>query len=332
MTAEEDAQQRPTLVGIGGDSGSGKTTLTGALYGLLGEERITSICLDDYHALDRRERALVKLTPLNPRANNFAEMEEHIWRLKRGLAVEKPVYDHRDGTLGPPETVVPREIVMVQGLHPYLIPGVRHAFDLKVWLDPDPGLRLAWKLQRDTSKRGYRDDQVRAEIEARRADAEAYIAPQRKHADLLVRFQSPSPGSQDMAHLSVRVVQRHTMPRLNFHDQLHTASAIHLDLGVIDEDGQRADVIVIDGQITPREAELVERSTWEHMDGVHGQAHHVPPERLGSYEAARQRQHSDPLALTQLILGHRILSARKSYLVRITEDGHRDLDPDHAHM
>ena len=167
-TSDRAATAAPIFVGIGGDSGSGKSTLARAFYELLGRERITTVCLDDYHSLDRRERALVGLTPLNPRANNFALMEEQLWALKRGAPIAKPVYDHADGTFKGPETVAPNEVVIVQGLHPFLLPGIREAFDLKVWLDPDIELRIRWKLQRDVAKRGYNEAEVRAEIEARR--------------------------------------------------------------------------------------------------------------------------------------------------------------------
>lgn len=323
----------PIFVGIGGDSGSGKTTLTAAFYSLFGEDRIATVCLDDYHSLDRRQRALVGLTPLNPRANNFALMEEHLWALKRGDAVEKPVYDHRRGTFGDPQRLEPREVVIVQGLHPFLVPGIRHIFDLKVWLDPEPALRAAWKLRRDVARRGYSRAQVLAELEARRADAEAYIQPQRRWADLVVRFQPPTPGwRKDMGHLDVRITQRHTLPRLSFDRCLHRTDRVRLFLDVVDEDGQRSDVIEIEGTITAPEAELVERIIWEHIDGVHGSVHHVPPERLGTYDAARGQRHSDPLALTQLILAHRILSAQKSMMIRLTTGQHEALTQRHLHL
>jgi hypothetical protein len=88
---------------------------------------------------------------------------------------------------------------------------------------------------------------------------------------------------------------------------------------VADEDGQRADIIDIMGHIGPREAALVEDTIWAHIDGRHGNLLYVPPERLGTYESARHHRHSDPLALTQLILAHRILSAQKSILLRATD-------------
>ena len=330
--SEVESTQRPIFIGIGGDSGTGKTTIASAFFSLFGTDHVTSICLDDYHSLDRRERTLVGLTALNPRANNFALLEEQIWALKRGDPVTKPVYDHSDGTFKATEVVAPRDVVIIQGLHPFLVPGIRHAFDLKVWLDPEPELRLRWKVQRDVAKRGYTNEQVLAELEARRPDAEEFIAPQREHADMVIRFYRPDPLT-DMGHLNVQLVQRHTLPRLAFDQQLHATEAVRLKLDVLDLDGKQADLIEIDGRITAPAAQLVADNIWAHMDGRHGHIHHVPPRLLGRYEApARRGHHSDPLALTQLILIHRILSAQRSFLLRVNEHQHEQLATEHGHM
>ena len=48
--------RRPIMVAVGGDSGTGKTTLVSGLYRIFGADRITAICLDDYHRLDREAR------------------------------------------------------------------------------------------------------------------------------------------------------------------------------------------------------------------------------------------------------------------------------------
>ncbi|MGC2192977.1 MAG: phosphoribulokinase [Candidatus Dormiibacterota bacterium] len=324
--------EHPVLVGVGGDSGSGKTTLTAAFYRLVERRWISSICLDDYHSLDRRERRLVGLTALNPRANNFGLMEEHVWALKRGETVIKPSYDHSDGTIKGPDPLTPRAIVIAQGLHPFLVPGIRHAFDLKVWLDPAPDLRRQWKVQRDIARRGYTEEQVLAEMQAREPDAAAHIAPQRQYADLVVHFYRGQPASE-MSHLNVRITQRHTLPRLAFDQELHGSEWVKLELDVEDEDGQRSDLIEIDGRISSTEARLLEANVEDHMDGLHGPVHRVRPNMLGTYDAAmRERRHSDPLALTQLILAHRILSARKSILVRMTAPEHEELAGEHHHL
>ena len=110
------------------------------------------LCLDDYHGLDRRERSLIGVTALDPRANNFALMENQLLALKRGNPITKRVYDHSDGTFGPPEENQPKEVVIVQGLHPFLVSGVRGLFDLNVWLDPETGLKHRWKVQRDVAQ------------------------------------------------------------------------------------------------------------------------------------------------------------------------------------
>src|SRR5215210_5474029 len=49
-------QTRPIMLAIAGDSASGKTTITKGLVEALGADRITSICVDDYHRYDRIER------------------------------------------------------------------------------------------------------------------------------------------------------------------------------------------------------------------------------------------------------------------------------------
>jgi phosphoribulokinase len=151
MGSATDGAQRPIFVAIGGDSGSGKSTLTAGFYRIFPHDQITSVCLDDYHGLDRRERNLIGVTALDPRANNFALMENQLLALKRGNPITKPVYDHSDGTFGPPEEIQPKEVVIVQGLHPFLVPGVRGLFDLNVWLDPETKLKHGWKVQRDVA-------------------------------------------------------------------------------------------------------------------------------------------------------------------------------------
>jgi len=74
-SAAREGARRPIFVAIGGDSGSGKSTLTAGFYRIFPHDQITSVCLDDYHGLDRRERKLIGVTAMDPRANNFALME-----------------------------------------------------------------------------------------------------------------------------------------------------------------------------------------------------------------------------------------------------------------
>ena len=49
---------RPTILGVVGDSAAGKTTLTRGLVRILGEDKVTHVCTDDYHRYDRTERVI----------------------------------------------------------------------------------------------------------------------------------------------------------------------------------------------------------------------------------------------------------------------------------
>ena len=73
--------ERPIMVAIAGDSASGKTTLTQGLVDALGPDRITAICVDDYHRYDREERKSLPFTPLNPKCNYIDIMEQHLHHL-----------------------------------------------------------------------------------------------------------------------------------------------------------------------------------------------------------------------------------------------------------
>lgn len=325
--ATQAARRRPIFVGIGGDSGSGKSTLTAGFYRIFPEDQITSLCLDDYHGLDRRERNLLGITALDLRANNFALMENQLLTLKRGYPITKPVYDHRDGSFGPPEQIRAKEVVIVQGLHPFLVFGVRGLFDLKVWLDPEDELKHKWKVQRDVAKRGYTEEQVRTEIAARGPDVAAYITPQRQFADLVVRFYRPDSGGGGDEHLSVRIIERAALPRLNLDEVLHDRCD-----GFCVRRGEDADetVLDIDGAIDPVTVRRLEDRIWDHFDTRHQHLRHLAPDQFGDFtDGVMRKHHSDPLALVQLLLVHRILSAQQSMLLKVPLSVHESLMHDH---
>jgi phosphoribulokinase len=84
------------------------------------------------------------------------------------------MYDHRLGPVDRCETIEPREIILVQGLFPLYTWALRSLFYVSVWLEPDAVLKHDWTIYRD--RRGYYEEQVRAEIERRWPDYEKYIA------------------------------------------------------------------------------------------------------------------------------------------------------------
>mgnify|MGYP000358517955 CR=1 FL=1 len=80
---------------------------------------------------------------------------EHLTALRQGGTVEVPTYDFATHTRRPlTESVHPTPVVIVDGLLVLAEPGLRDHMDLKVFVDTDPDLRLARRLERDLTERG----------------------------------------------------------------------------------------------------------------------------------------------------------------------------------
>jgi uridine kinase len=202
---------RPIIVGIVGDSAAGKTTMTRGLVKILGADRVAHVCTDDYHRYDRAERANLPFTALHPKCNYIDIMELQLERLHYGQPILKPVYDHATGRLVRPEYVVPREFIIVEGLLGFSTPILRQFYDIKVFLDPPELLRRQWKINRDTTKRGYKPEQVLAELEKREQESREFIRPQREFADIVVQFSEPLSAAEN-AQLNAKLVLRPTLP------------------------------------------------------------------------------------------------------------------------
>jgi phosphoribulokinase len=184
------------VIGIAGDSGSGKTTFSRGIRTLFGGEMVSTISLDDYHTLDRRKRKETGITPLDPRANDFARLERDLAGLRQGKTIEKPVYDHRDGTIRPAVPFTPKKILILEGLHPFATAALRRCTDFAVFVDPEPGVKRLWKIQRDMEVRGYRREDVVEELGPRARDYERYVAPQKGVADAIIRISFSRYGEE----------------------------------------------------------------------------------------------------------------------------------------
>ncbi len=208
--------RRPVMLAIAGDSAAGKTTLASGLVRALGPDRSTAVSVDDYHRYDREERKGLPFTALHPDCNHVDITEQHLQLLATGHPILKPVYDHHTGQLTRPELVTPREFVIVEGLLPLHTRLSSACFDVTVYLNPPEDIRRGWKIKRDTGQRGYTREQVLAELDRREPESEAFIRPQRSHADIMVRFApieqrgDPDPGEGHLvrtqgAHRPARV-------------------------------------------------------------------------------------------------------------------------------
>jgi phosphoribulokinase len=294
---------RPILIGVVGDSASGKTTMTRGLMRILGEDNATHVSTDHYLRHDRSQRQQRGLTALNPDANYLDILEQHLLHLMNGEPIIKPRYSHKDGRMLPPEYVRPNQFTIVEGLLPFHTPQMREVFDVRVFLDPPEELRRRWKVQRDCSRRGYTTDEVLEELDRSEADSEMFIRPQRRCADIVVRFHED--GEHDQEHLDAELTLR---PGLEHPD---LASLVPPEGGILlSSDGPELRLFV-PGALAPERSSELQGAIWERIPF----ASHLRSERLGEFTVGTQLQRSESLAITQLLLLYQMITARAAISV-----------------
>ena len=302
------ATGRPVLLAIAGDSAAGKTTLARGIEAVLGPDRVTRICTDDYHRYDRRQRAERGITPLDPEANHLDRIEADLAALKRGEGIEKPVYNHRTGTLDPPVPFPPKKILIVEGLHPLFTPGLRNLLDFALFVDPDEEVRLFWKMKRDTGDRGYRSDEVDEERARRARDYRTYVATQRRYADAVIsagfsRYGRELAGERDLYQATLL----QTRPEERIRDIELSIDLSHL-LSLSDRhflmefrletmDGREMGALTFDGELPYALIRRLEAAV-ERQTGVH-------PIRIFEHRASVTAGE-----IVQLILAWRIINRR----------------------
>jgi hypothetical protein len=107
--------------------------------------------------------------------------------LKEGKTVQKPIYNHVSGLLDAPEDTSAPRILIIEGLHPFFDDRVAELCDYKIYLDISDDVKFAWKIQRDAAERGHSVESIKASIEARKPDFDAFIDPQKSKADMVVQ-------------------------------------------------------------------------------------------------------------------------------------------------
>jgi phosphoribulokinase len=290
---------RPIILGVVGDSATGKTTLSRGLVRMLGEKNVTHVAADDYHRYDRRQRAEHGITPLHPDCNYIDIMERHFAELRQGNAILKPVYQHKDGTFGPPVYTKPAQFTLIEGLLGYHTPELRESYDVRVFLAPPEELRRAWKVQRDCSRRGYTTDQVLEELDRRESDSELFIRPQQRWADIVVSFKPGSRGDQE--HLDAEIVLRKGL----VHPDLSEFSCED-GSGIRIEETDAEQTLYVPGDIDPAHGSEIEEAVWERMHF----ASHLRSERLGEFTVGTELHRSESLAIVQVIVLYHLVTAR----------------------
>jgi phosphoribulokinase len=204
-----------------------------------------------------------------------------------------------------PVLVEPREFVIVEGLLPLHTRLAQAAFDITVYLDPPEEIRREWKIRRDTRERGYSVEAAEAELARRDPESESFIRPQRRWADIVVRF-APVAGRDDPAGtpLSAELMLRPTIEHPELAVFGNSDRAMHLKL-LRDTDGRPVDALHVHGYVPEMETAEVVDEIWGRI-----QAPGRPPDELGRLLDGSL---SGPLAVTQLLLLAHLLAESRQH-------------------
>jgi uridine kinase len=178
------------IIGICGGTGSGKTTVANRILESVSKEEVAFLQQDSYYRdLDQLPLDYRRIANFDhPDAIDNDLLVEHVRALKRGEAVELPVYDFKTHTRQS-ETLhmEPRPIIIVEGILIFAAPRLLEEMDIKVYVDTPDDIRFIRRLRRDIAERGRTVESVIEQYEATvRPMHMQFVEPSKRHADVII--------------------------------------------------------------------------------------------------------------------------------------------------
>ena len=197
------------VIGIAGGTGSGKTTLMKNLIARF-QGDVTVLSHDNYYKrhdeLTYEERC--RLNYDEPAALETDLMARHLDRLRRGEAIDCPVYDftvhnRSDETV----RIEPKKVIIVEGILIFEDQPLRDLMDIRIFVDTDADVRLCRRIKRDVNKRGRTLESVLEQYQQTvKPMHERYVEPSKRFAHIVI-----PEGGKNMVALDMVIgrIQRH---------------------------------------------------------------------------------------------------------------------------
>lgn len=184
-------------IGVYGGTGSGKTTIVSQIVSEFPTSEIQVISQDSYYK-DTSHLTFDERCALNfdhPDAIDFPLLYQHVNSLKNGENIEQPVYSFEThNRTKETVTVVPKKILIIEGILILNYPKLRSLFDLKIYIDADSDMRMERRVSRDISERGRTPEEVlNRYLNTLKPMHKQFIEPMKVHADITLENHQNTP-------------------------------------------------------------------------------------------------------------------------------------------
>jgi uridine kinase len=204
---------KPYIVGIVGGSASGKTAFLRDLRARLPAQSCCIVSQDNYYrTINEQERDANGQPNFDlPTAIHRERFHDDMCKLLRGETISQTEYTfnhlERQGRL---ITVVPADIVLIEGLFLFHYEEIRRLIDLRVFVDAREDICKQRRLQRDLQERGYPPHEVEYQWEQHVMPAyRQYVLPYREDAHLIVANHAGyEKGLEVVTHHVLAMVER----------------------------------------------------------------------------------------------------------------------------
>lgn len=184
------AKNKPIIIGVTGGSGCGKTSVSRAIYNNFPDHSIMMLEQDSYYK-DQSNMSFEERLKTNydhPFAFDTDLLIEHLGRLLRYEAIEKPVYDYVEHTRSKATILQePKEVIILEGILILEDERLRNLMDIKVYVDTDDDIRLIRRIKRDMEERGRTlDSIINQYLSVVKPMYHQFIEPTKRYADIIV--------------------------------------------------------------------------------------------------------------------------------------------------
>lgn len=200
------------ILGIAGGSCSGKTTVAKNILKKINPGAAVLIDHDSYYKdqshLELEERKKINYDHPDALDNNL--LYEHIKQLKKGITIEKPIYNFITYTREQKKEIIkPEKIVILEGFLAFSDPRILKLIDIKIYVDTDDDLRILRRIQRDIQERGRNlESVIKQYLESVKPMHHQFVEPTKRHSDIIIPNGGHNSIAVDMVVAKISSLQK----------------------------------------------------------------------------------------------------------------------------